>query len=248
MPSGKTLGGTETVTSSSLSDQSAKYISFDSCSRESKEKTEVKACAKSDQAFTYVERNAFGKPTLDHSIRTVLNADGFWTTSTSAAMSTNMSLLPLGDAQFTRFQALFDEIHVSSVIITLDFTEYESMLERTAASASARSFVFALTRTDNGSRDYYTLQDRPNSILVSPSSSKRVVKIKYALDGLRNGSSVPYAMEKGGWYSTDYLNGLGSSNVIAGWAQIASSDTCGVAGLIRLRAQFNVVFRSRKGT
>jgi hypothetical protein len=188
-------------------------------------------------------RRAFVSGKID----TYLCADGFWTTSTSSAMSTTMTMLPLGDAMFANFVKIFDEVKIKKCLVTIDFTEYESLLERSASSATARSFAVGLSSSDYVNRDYYYLQDRPNCRLVSPSSAKRIFRFTLPVHGLLSSLAVNLPQTVDGFYSTVYLNGLSTGEAVAGWIHLATSDTCGVAGVIRVRVQFDCTFRGRRG-
>lgn len=188
----------------------------------------------------------FGRREGEGHLITTLNADGFWTTNTSSAMATQMTMLPLGDGMFSVFAKVFDEVKLRSVKVTLDFTEYQTLLDKTA-SAAGRSFAVALSRLDNVARDYTYLQDRRNAKLVSPSAAKRIFFLRQKLNGLVNPSAITIPNNMG-WYSTDYLAAGTPTDFIASHLKLATSDTCGVAGIIRARAQFQVEFRCRKGS
>lgn len=201
------------------------------------------------QPFVYEYPNRVISGRGDGTFKTILNADGFWTTSTSAAMSTTMTLLPAGDNMWASCIKLFEMVHFDKVHVTLDFTEYESLLERSTSTASARAFVAAYAPMDNASRDYYYLQDRPRTRVISPSAAKRVFRFAHKIPGATNTDLVtPMVQMKGGWYSTMNLATISSSNWCVGWMHMASSDTCGVAGIIRVRAQIYVTFKSRFGS
>jgi hypothetical protein len=222
------------------------YVDLGASCVNEKDSKDEKKITPVGQAFTNVSVNR-GSAQISGTIRTIMCADGFWTTSTASAMSTTMTMLPLGDSMWSSIVKLFDEVRFKKVTVTFDFTEYESLLERSAASALARSFVVGLSHTDFTNRDFYYLQDRPGAKFMSPSASRRVFKMGMATPILSTAAGVPHALGKSGWISTSYLNGLSTSDVVCGWAHFASSDTCGIAGVIRVRVQFHCEFRGRRG-
>lgn len=240
--SGGTLGSTKSSTAGCATVQPVSPATLSSSAKGDLKET----LEDTTQAFTTLVVNRGNRGQVSGMVKTVLNADGFWTTSTSSAMSTNMTLLPAGDSMFATFCKLFDEVRFDKAIVTFDFTEYESLLERSVSSATARSFVLALTRLNSQTSDYYYLQDRPGSKMCSPSCSRRVFKLEMPLTGLITSSGGQYAAANG-WYSTQTLASVSASEVIAGRALFASSDTCGVAGVVRVRVQFLTRFRGRRG-
>jgi len=231
----------------------ASALASESKSDEKDEKDFVVVPSKSlaptlSQPFTYSTNNGSRKWSVNGSVGVVLNADGYWTTSTSSAMATSMTVTLAVDNMFATLVKLFDEVRCDRCLCTIDFTEYESLLERSSSSASARSFALAFCRKGLAAEDYYYLMDRPYARLVSPSPSRRIVKFAEKCGQIMTSGGVIYGKDSDGFTSTSQLASVSVSDVNCGVLKLATSDTCGVAGTIRVRAQISCTFRGRRGS